>query len=275
MNDIARAVMEHLQRASFNLKRNALPASLEAFCAGLELLLDRKGLIIGQDKIQLQTYIGQYLLGLSRRDDVKEYYYARKVYSAEHLARYKGGREEEFYKKVKDIRDDLDQGDQAREKIQETRREESLQELQARGMALLEENPAKGKVLLRKVAEASAQDPAVTGDIADAFIRRGLLLEAVALCQRILELNPGNPRMYSAAITACLAMKEFPQAEQWFIAVGKRFGLHPKTRLRMARMYLDWRKWEPAYEHARAAAADPDCAKEAKALLAEAEKRLM
>lgn len=276
MNEIARATLEHLQRAGFNLKRNALVESLAAFCTGMRLLLERRANILGQDKLQLQAHIAQYLLDLSRRDDIKEYFYARKVYSAEHLAKFKPGKEEDFYLKVKAIHDDLAGAQPQAEEAPSSRPNLSMKDLHDQGLALMAEgNHAKGKVLLRKVAEASAKDPAVTGDIADLFIQHGLLLEAMSLCQRILELNPANPRMYSAAITASLAQKDFDTAEKWFIAAGKRFGMHPRTHLRMAKMYLDWRKWEQAFDHAKYAAGTPETAEEAREILAAAEKRMM
>lgn len=276
MNEIARATLEHLQRAGFNLKRNALVDSLAAFCTAMRLFLERRANILGQDKLQLQAHIAQYLLDLSRRDDVKEYFYARKVYSAEHLAKFKPGKEEEFYKKAKAIHDDLAQAQPKAEAAPSSRPSLSMQDVHAQGLALMEQgNHAKGKVLLRKVAEASAKDPTVTGDIADLFIKHGLLLEAMSLCQRILEINPANPRMYSAAISASLAQKDYDTAEKWFIAAGKRFGMHPRTHLRMAQMYLDWRKWEQAFDHAKYAVGNPETAEDGKRIMAEAEKRMM
>ncbi len=276
MNEIARVTLEHLQRAGYTLKRNSLVEALSAFCAGMELFLERKSVIMGQDKIQLQTHMAQFLLNLSRRDDIKEYFYARKIYTAEHLAKFKPGKEEDFYLKVKAIRDDLTQGQVQEEKVQEIRQEVDVQELYQQGLALMEEkNETKGKVLLRKVAEAMAQDPTVPGDVADLFNKHGLFLDTMSLCKRILELCPGNARMYSAAITATLAQKDFDQAEKWFIAAGKRFGMHPKTHLRMAQMYLDWRKWEQAFDHAKYALANPETAEEGRKIMAEADKRLL
>lgn len=267
MNEFARIAQENMQRAKAYLQKGEYIKSLEAACEGVQLTMDKR--VFGQDKITVQTLVSQYLLELSRKDEIKEFYYARRVFSAEHLTKYRPGKEKKCLENLLEIRDGMGLDQEVKAEQEEMAREESIKDTLAEGMSLLKEgNAPKGKVILRKLAESQAAEPKVTNMIAKAFYRHGLLVECVDICELAIKANPGNPKSYSIAINALLKARDFTRAEKMFLAAAKRFGVHPKTQLRMAGMYMEWRKWSEAYDKAKdAVTGDPSLKEEAREIL--------
>jgi tetratricopeptide (TPR) repeat protein len=121
--------------------------------------------------------------------------------------------------------------------------------------------------VLRRCAEAFGNDPGLLVDIAQRLYKAKLLREAAEFGVKAMEKFGADPKGYSIAVRAFMAMREYEQAEKVFRAVLRRFGAHPRTYQSMAKMYLDWRKFDDAYDYAKQALEADPTLKDAKAIM--------
>ncbi|MDK2957057.1 MAG: hypothetical protein PWQ57_2553 [Desulfovibrionales bacterium] len=272
-DDLVKIAQEHLARAKAYINKNRPADSLLEAIAGVKLSLDRR--VVGRQKIMLNTYLNDFLQALSKNSDVKQQFQQRKIFSMDHFV-IRTGQEREALQVLRSLHAWMGGAEQNKADLELKLKQETVKELYARGMRLLEEgDDLKARVCLRKVAIKKAADKEIPCKIAEAFLERKMLHEAADVCLKAMEANPANGKAYSLAVEAYLQAGDFPRAEEVYKQALKRFGAHPRTYLNMAKMYWEWRKWSECYEAAQqAASGEVEIRSEAEKILEKVSSRI-
>lgn len=161
------------------------------------------------------------------------------------------------------------------ERAQEEQRklEEHRQGLLRSGQECLDRGEmARARVFLHRcLEEFGRKEPDLYADVAERFRAAGLPLEAAVAYEKGIEAFPKDPTRYAAAIKIYTSMREFEKAEHLYDCVLRQFGVHPRTMLNLAKLYLEWHKKDKAADAAYRALSLDASMNEAKELLEQLE----
>ncbi len=263
---------ENLARARAYMRRNEIVRSLESACSAFVEILDSR--LIGQARYEVEVLIQEYITELNKHPEIKNFFFKKNIHATPYI-RFIKGRERDCLERLESILHGIkEESENAREKREE-RHFSKKQELLERGRKLMEaKDYARGKGVLRRVAEGWGQEEGLITEIAMLFLEHHLCMEAADLFEQAIELNPADSKAYGGAVRCYKELHEFEKCEKLYLRALKQFGSHPRTLLNMAELYKRWRKPDEAYDFARRALSADPTLEEAKAIIKEMEARI-
>lgn len=78
------------------------------------------------------------------------------------------------------------------------------------------------------------------------LMEKGCVREAASFCAAVIEKHPKLSEVYTQIIKLFMDLQEYGRAEEIFLRFLRIFGDHPKTYVSMAKLYLEWEKWDAA-----------------------------
>ena len=251
-----KAVRDNIARSRAYLTRGYLPRALEAMEKALHAY--EGTLLIGQARFETEVHIHEFVNDLNRNHVICKFFEGRKVLSGPYVS-YAPGDEIPLAERLESIRHAMLEEERARAAEQAQKILMRKMELTGNGQARLDAGDLpRGRALLRRVADEWGHEPGVLADIGQRFLRSRLFYEAAELFESALDRFPGEAQAYSGAVAAYMELREYPKAETVYLRALRQFGSHPRTMLNLAKLYMEWRKRDKAYEYAnRAAQADP------------------
>jgi tetratricopeptide (TPR) repeat protein len=264
----AKKIREDIARARAALGKGELPRSLAHLLDAVRAFTAAR--ILGREKAEVQAYLQEYLRELNRHPAVKSHFTARNVHVTPYV-KYRNGAEAELARALAGLLEELEHRDRQDERRADERRARRKEDLLAPAQAALESGELpKAKALLRRVAEEYGQEPGVLADCGQRLLRAGLFLDAGELLERAVAQDPRDSRALAWAVQAYSDAREFSKVEALYRQALQTFGNHPRTLLHMARMYMEWRKFDDAYDCARKALEADPALDEARAIMDQA-----
>jgi len=247
----AKRVREDVARAKKALTRGETVKSMEHFiCAVNEMM---KSQIFGREKFEVEVHVQEYLKDFNRHPDIKRHFAAKNIHVTPYV-KFTRGEERTMLAAIQAVFDEMRQGEHEAEQAAEAKKELRKDELLEKGQYFLDRNEfPKAKSALRTVVEEFGTEEGVCTDVGHRFLKAGLYLEAGDVLEEALEQNPRDSHALAFAVQAYKSAREYPKMEKMYKIALKTFGAHPKTLLHMAEMYVDWRKYDEAYDFAKQA----------------------
>ncbi|WP_028588576.1 hypothetical protein [Desulfocurvus vexinensis] len=268
----AKKIRENLARAKAALHKGELTRSIA--CA-IEAARDLDGAqIFGREKFEVEVHLQEYLKEFNRHPDVKSHFSAKNVHVTPYV-KYKRGGEAELTRALGGLLDELEHKGRTQEQHADAQRARRKEDMLAGAQASLDARELpKAKALLRRVAEEFGREPGVLADCGQRLLQAELFYEAGEYLEQAVALDPRDSRALAGAVQAYTGAREFPKVEALYKQALQTFGMHPRTLLHMARMYLDWRKNDEAYDCARKAFELDPALDEAQAIMEQTGKRI-
>lgn len=247
----AKRVREDVARAKSALSKGKTVKSVEHFVSAVKEY--KTGKIFGREKFEAEVHIQEYLKEFNRHPDIKEYYSARNVHVTPYIA-FSRGEEAELLAKAEDILGHMVGASKEAEQEKQAKQEHRKEELIAKGQSYLDAGEfPRGKSILRRVAEEYGKEEGIKTDIGQRLLKAELYFEAGEILESALADAPRDSHALVAAIKAYKSAREFPKMEMLYKHAIRTFGAHPKTLLHMAEMYLEWNKYDEAYDFSKQA----------------------
>ncbi|MBU1001732.1 MAG: hypothetical protein KKE73_04345 [Proteobacteria bacterium] len=230
--------------------------------------------IFGREKFEVEVHIHEYLKDFNRHPDVKRFFANKNIHVTPYV-KFTRGEERPLLQAVEQILAEMNAGQKQAEQAVEVKKERRKEELLEKGQFFLDKKDLiKGKSILRNVAEEFGREEGVCTDIGHRLLRAGLDLEAGEILELALEQNSRDSHAMALAVQAYKNAREYPKMEKMYKLALRNFGAHPKTLLHMAEMYLDWRKYDEAYDFAKQALGGDSSLTEAQAIIDTCGKRI-
>lgn len=251
-----KAARDNISRSRAYLQRGYLTRALEAMETALRAYSGTK--LIGQARFETEVHIHEFVNDLNRNHAMRAFFERRNVFSGPYAA-YAIGEEIALAERLESIRLAMLEEERAQQADKAERELSRKNELFTSGQARLDAGDLpRGRALLRRIADEWGHEPGILTDIGQRFLRARLFFEAAELFEGALAVFPGEAGAYSGAVAAYMELRDFPKAENVYLRALRQFGAHPRTMLNLAKLYMEWRKRDKAFEFAnRAAQADP------------------
>lgn len=263
---------EATARARSSLRKDRIACAIGFAATALETLLSNR--FIGKEKFEAEVYLRELMNDLNRHGLVRDYFHAKKQFATPHIP-YKTGNEDRLLKRLRDLEGEFLAQAEVRREAEAAERAAEKARLLDRGQKLLDQGQApRAKGFLRRVVEGYGDEPGVAGDVGRRMFEAGLFFEAAEILEQAVERFPTDSAAHALAIRAYVKLQEYGKAESLFLKALRNFGAHPRTHLNMSRLYLEWRKYDKAYDYAKMAfEKDPGLA-EAKEIMTAAGSRV-
>lgn len=247
----AKRVREHVARAKRSLNKGEVARSLEHIQDALHEMLSSQ--IFGRDKFEVEVHLQEFLKEFNGHSDIKEYFNEKGVHVTPYVSFSRGKEKDvlDFFKKVHD--DMVQDAAQAQEDAQ-ANRDNQRREMLDRGQQLLDAGELpKAKAMFRRLVEEFHDVEGLKTNVGERLLKAELYFEAGELLEEAVAENPRDSHALAHAVQAYKSAREYPKMEKLYKIALKTFGSHPKTLLHMAEMYLDWKKFDEAYDFAKQA----------------------
>ena len=247
----AKHAREHIARAKVALGKADIQKSVISLIEALKMM--SSGKIFGREKFEVEVHLQECLKEFNRHPDIKKFFTSQNVHKTPYVS-YQRGQEKQVLQFMLKTLGEMRAGQKKSEEEARGRKEQRKKDMLDKGQQLLnaKEFP-KAKSMMRKVAEAYGNEPGVLTDIGGRLLKAGLFFEAGEFLEEAIAKNPKDSHAFAFAIQAYKNAREFEKMEKLYKAALKQFGAHPRTLQNMAKMYLDWRKYDKAYDFAKQA----------------------
>jgi len=268
----AKSVKEHISRGKSALSKANPVKAMECGQKALKVLVSGK--IFGRERFDVDVLMNEFVTEFNKHPDIRAHFTARNIHVTPYC-KYERGKEQSlmdfFAETIAAFRHEA----QSAEQEQAEKHEETKQKWLSHAQKLLDQGDrAKAKVYLRRVADEYGDEPGVLTDVGARMLGAGLFFEAGEVLEEAFQKNQKDSKALAYAVKAYKNAREYPKMEQLYKVALKVFGSHPKTLLNMARMYLDWHKWDDAYNYAKQAFDGDNSLTEAKRIMDETGKRI-
>ncbi|NJB67407.1 tetratricopeptide (TPR) repeat protein [Desulfobaculum xiamenense] len=244
-------VREDFARAKSALLKGEVAKALHHAEDALRQMLTGK--IFGRARFEVEVHLQEFLKDFNRHPDVKSFMAARNVHTTPYVA-FKRGGEREVLDFIEHTLEGLEGAQKAAEENAEAERLARKEDLLARAQEALDAKDfPKGKSILRHVVEEFGGEDGILRDVGARMLKAGLFFEAGEVLEQALDHDPRDSKALAFAVQAYKNAREYPKMEKMYKFAIRTFGTHPKTLLHMAEMYLEWRKYDEAYNHAKQA----------------------
>lgn len=263
---------EHIARAKGALgKADAVKAMQNGFEAARIL---KSGKIFGRERFEVDVLMNEFVVEYNKNPEVRSHFTSRGIHATPYC-RYERGKEKALMDFFQETIEAFRLEEEKEENKQAEKRENTKQKWLDQAQKLLDEgDTAKAKIYLRRVADTYGDEPGVLTDVGARLLGAGLFFEAGEVLEEAFEKNQKDSKALAYAVKAYRNAREFPKMEKLYKTALKVFGSHPKTLLNMAKMYLDWHKWDEAYNHAKQAYDGDRNLSEAKEIMETTGKRI-
>ncbi len=262
---IPKTIRENLARAKAYLVRDDCERSLEAGLAAVREYMSIK--IVGEAKFKLEVLIMEYVTELNRHHLIRDFFHANRI-TKEPFVQYARGQEKKLTERMETILHGLRYQAEQKNKEEEDKALARKEQQYNTGLELLSQGELpRGKAYLRRYAEEYGEEPGVTSDVANIFMKHQLYPEAAELFSKAIEDFPNDPKGYAGAVMAYTQTGPMEKVEEMYLLILRKFGPHPKTLLNFSKFYLSWRKREKAWDYARQALSKDSSLVEAKEIV--------
>jgi len=264
-------IRENVARAMGYLRRDEVERALMTMSTALRRYAEVK--LLRSARAELDIQIGEFLSALVRHHAMQP------LLDPNHTGKPKAitfqpGKETMLATVLEGLAKILQQEAEHSVQLEAEEKLERKRQLISMGLEFLREGQvAKGRAFLKRIVEEFSDEEGIRLQMAQIFSAAGLFSEAAAMYEEAMEAQPRDPAAYSGAVAAWLELREYEKAEGVYKAVLRTFGGHASTFGKMAKMYLEWHRKQPAEEAAlRALSADPE-QQDALEVMAELDKR--
>lgn len=244
-------VREDFARAKAALHKGNVAKALGHAASGVRQMMSRK--IYGRARFEVEVHLQEFLKDFNRHPEVKAFMLSKNVHRTPYVT-FKRGAERQIYMFFKKTMEALNEHSEKQEAEAEEKRQERKVKMFSRAQAALDRKEfPRGKSILRHVIEEFGREEGVLRDVGARMLKAGLYFEAGEVLELALRVNPRDSKALAYAVQAYKNAREYPKMEKMYRYALRTFGSHPKTLLHMAEMYIAWRKYDEAYDHAKQA----------------------
>ena len=237
-----KAIKENIARARAYFGKGEDLKSLYALCESLGALI--KGQVFGREKVEVGILIDEVLRGLNQREEIRTMIKAP--------LEYKRGQEKRLFLVLGRLHDAIKEN---RERVaREERRGEMMQldDLILEGQKFLDaKQPVEARKFFRRATERYPEIRGLNVDVGQRLLKAGLFQECIEYFEKSIELDPSDSRPYTFLVMAYEALQDMDKAEEMVMNVLKRFGANESVYMRLARIHLQKRNWNEAYDAAQ------------------------
>ena len=261
----AKRVREDIARAKSALTKGKTVKSVEFFVSAVKEY--KSAQIFGREKFEAEVHIQEYLKDFNRHPDIKEYFSKRNVHVTPYVA-FTRGEEAALLTKVEQVLAEMQGAKEEAAEAKQAKLEHRKEELLAKGQSYLDaEEFPRGKSILRRLVEEYGSEEGLKTDVGHRLLKAGLYFEAGEVLESAIADSPRDSHALAFAIQAYKSAREYPKMEMLYKHALKTFGSHPKTLLHMAEMYLEWHKFDEAYDFSKQAYDGDNSLDKAKAIM--------
>ncbi|BBD06940.1 tetratricopeptide repeat family protein [Desulfovibrio ferrophilus] len=233
------------------MAKGEVVSSVEHFSNAVREMMGSQ--IFGREKFEVEVHAQEYLKDFNRHPDIKKFFADKNIHVTPYV-KFTRGEERALLEAIEKILGEMNEGKQQADQAAEVKKERRKEELLEKGQYYLDKKEfPKGKSILRGVAEEFGHEDGVRTDIGRRLLKAGLYFEAGEVLEEAIGQNSRDSHALAFAVQAYKNAREYPKMEKMYKIALKSFGSHPKTLLHMAEMYLDWRKYDEAYDFAKQA----------------------
>ncbi|MDR2503116.1 MAG: tetratricopeptide repeat protein [Deltaproteobacteria bacterium] len=249
--NVPASVTQNIARAKAFLHKGEPLRAVEAMMDALNLFEPKK--IVGKAKYETEILLMECVDELSHSPKVAEFLKSISKSKDPRIA-YAPGQEEQLSMVLPLIHKALKEDEELQEHALSGNSDERKSTLWMKGTSMLKEgNAARGKALLRRLAEDFGNEPGVYIMVGEALFQANLGMDAADFLEKAIEADPGDSKAYGYLANVYTEMREFAKAERIYKLVLKRFGKNYKTLINFGNLYRAWNKRDDAYDIAKMA----------------------
>ena len=244
MKERAKAIREDIARAkSYATKTNYLRA-LESLASAVGGLVGSQ--IFGREKFEIQALLDEAVRAVGEMKLIAKMFPAGLTYER--------GKEKEFKLLLIRLKNKLNEAMEKARITKMRKRLEVLDENLLKAARLVEaEQPLEARKLFRKISEYFQDIEGIDSDIGNRLARMGMFAEGPEYLEKALLANGSDVRAHDALILCYEGLGQTDKAIAAIRECMRRIGTSESLHLRLAKLYLDKRDWNQAYNHASAA----------------------
>lgn len=250
-NTPAKMVRENVARASRDLLKGDMARAVSFCCEALRIMIEST--IFGKEKFEVEVHLQDFLKEFNQHPDVKAYFAARDVHTTPYV-RFARGEERKVLGTMSAILSELQHAETRNAEDEKQRKAEDIRDTLDQGQQFLDSRELpKAKAVLKRLVEKYPQEEGLKTEVGGRLLKAGLFFEAGEILEQAIAENPKDSKALSLAVQSYKSAREFPKMEALYKFALKTYGSHPRTLLHMAEMYLEWSKWDDAYNYAKQA----------------------
>ncbi len=239
----AKTVKEYIARSSAYAGKEETAKALANACEALKCLA-LSTVIFGRERFETEALLRDLMAVLQELPEVSPLVRGKIPYAK--------GTEKKLYLLLDGIKKKIQADVDAKESQERRNREDRF--IDAMGKAKMyvdrKEYPA-ARNILNRVCEEFADREGILLEAGRMFVDANLPLDALPFLQKSMEDNPREGRAYSLAVDCHLAAGDSAKAEALLKTILKQFGASPGVYIVMARIAVESRKWDKAYDALR------------------------
>ncbi len=250
-NTPAKIARENIARAGRDLLKGEMARAVGFICDALKIMIEST--IFGKEKFEVEVHLQEFLKEFNTHPDVKAYFAAKNIHNLPYV-RFARGEERKLLGALSEVHSDLQEAQSQTAEGAKQRQADEIREALDQGQQLLDSKELpKAKAVLKRLVEKYPKEEGLKTEVGGRLLKASLYFEAGEILEEAIAENPKDSKALSLAVTAYKSAREFSKMEALYKFALKTYGTHPKTLTHMAEMYLEWNKWEDAYNCAKQA----------------------
>lgn len=258
MKENVKEIKEHVARAKAYANKYDIVRSLGSLCDALRVLTTSQ--VVGREKFEIEILINEVLATLSGMSQLKSIF--------PNGISLKKGQEKPLLKRLSVLHAKIKEAIENAEREKMRAYKVSIDKAILGAQKLLDKgDEAEAKKAFRKAADKFSKEPGVFQDVGSRMLKGGLIQESIEYLEAAIEQDPRDARPYGYLVTALEGLGELEKAEEVTKDALRNFGPNDRTYLILARLYMQMKKWDEAYDAAKAALDHNEFCKEAKKIM--------
>jgi len=250
-NTPAKMARENIARAGRDLLKVDMTTAVTFCCEALKIMIESS--IFGKEKFEVEVHLQEFLKEFNQNAEVKAYYAAKQVHTTPYV-RFARGEERKLLASLSVVLGALQQAETQTAETEKLRQADEIKDALDQGQQLLDAKELpKAKAVLKRLVEKFPKEEGLKTEVGGRLLKACLFFEAGEILEAAIAENPKDSRALALAVQSYKSAREFPKVEALYKFALKNYGSHPKTLLHMAEMYLEWNKWDDAYNYAKQA----------------------
>lgn len=250
-NTPAKMVRENIARASRDLLKGDMARAVGFCCDALKIMIEST--IFGKEKFEVEVHLQDFLKEFNQHSDVKAYFAAKDIHTTPYV-RFARGEERKLLAAFAAVLTDLQQAEAQTAEGAKQIQADDIRDTLDQGQQLLDSKEMpKAKAVLKRLVEKYPSEEGLKTEVGGRLLKAGLFFEAGEILEQAISENPKDSKALALAVQSYKSAREFTKVEVLYKFALKTYGTHPKTLLHMAEMYMDWNKWDDAYNCAKQA----------------------
>lgn len=271
-NTPAKMVRENVARAGRDLLKGDMAKAVSFCCEALKIMIEST--IFGKEKFEVEVHLQDFLKEFNSHPEVKSYFASKDIHTTPYV-RFARGEERKLLAAMAAMLADLQQAETQSAEGEKQRQAEDIRDSLDQGQQLLDSKELpKAKAVLKRLVEKYPQEEGLKTEVGSRLLKAGLFFEAGEILEMAIAENPKDSKALAFAVQSYKSAREFTKMEALYKFALKTYGVHPKTLLHMAEMYIEWSKWDDAYNCAKQAYEGDNSLDRAKEIMDTTAKRI-